>query len=99
MTNMFKIAGAAFLMAGTLAGGAVAQDQGTTRIIHSEPYGAVVTSESGVLVFRALPATERVIVNPDGKTPLTFNTTQVNEVNTYVGPKVMKRSGERWVRR
>ena len=99
MAKSIKLTSAALVIWGAFAGGAMAQDAGTIRIIHGEPYGAVVTSESGVLVFRALPATERVIINPEGKTALTFNTTQVNEVNTYVAPKVMKRSGDRWVRR
>ncbi|MGD9670807.1 MAG: hypothetical protein AB7U75_17475 [Hyphomicrobiaceae bacterium] len=56
---------------------------GTTRIETRPFYGAVVTIEEGVRVFRPLPPTERVIVNPNGATPLSlgFNETYVNERN------------------
>ena len=54
---------------------------GTTRIETRPFYGAVVTIEEGVRVFRPLPNTDRVIINPGGQTPLTlgFNETYVNE--------------------
>lgn len=56
---------------------------GTTRIETRPFYGAVVTIEEGVRVFRPLPPTERVIINPHGRTPLSlgFNETYVNERN------------------
>lgn len=56
---------------------------GTTRIETRPFYGAVVTMEEGVRVFRPLPPTERVIVNPNGATPLSlgFNETYVTERN------------------
>ena len=56
---------------------------GTTRIETRPFYGAVVTIEEGVRVFRPLPPTERVIVNPHGQTPLSlgFNETYVTERN------------------
>lgn len=56
---------------------------GTTRIETRPFYGAVVTIEEGVRVFRPLPPTERVIVNPNGATPLSlgFNETYVTERN------------------
>ena len=56
---------------------------GTTRIETRPFYGAVVTEEEGVRVFRPLPPTERVIINPEGRTPLSlgFNETYVNERN------------------
>jgi hypothetical protein len=56
---------------------------GTTRIETRPFYGAVVTMEEGVRVFRPLPLTERVIVNPHGATPLSlgFNETYVTERN------------------
>jgi hypothetical protein len=64
-----------------LAGGAPAFANGTTRIETRPFYGAVVTIEEGVRVFRPLPNTERVIINPGGLTPLSlgFNETYVNE--------------------
>ncbi|MDN3720744.1 hypothetical protein QW131_19615 [Roseibium salinum] len=52
--------------------------------MHDEPYGAIVTKEAGVLVFRGLPPTRKVIVNPGGKTPLELKQTEVNETNVVV---------------
>lgn len=54
---------------------------GTTRIETRPFYGAIVTIEEGVRVFRPLPGPERVIINPGGRTPLSlgFNETTVNE--------------------
>jgi len=61
--------------------GAASAESGTTRIETRPFYGAVVTIEEGVRVFRPLPTTKRVIVNPGGVTPLSlgFNETTVNE--------------------
>ncbi|MEO1115853.1 MAG: hypothetical protein AAFY05_26150, partial [Pseudomonadota bacterium] len=59
-------------------------ESGTTRIVHDEPYGAIVTKEAGVLVFRGLPPTRKVIVNPEGKTPLDLKMTEVRETNVVV---------------
>lgn len=63
---------------------------GTTRIETRPFYGAVVTIEEGVRVFRPLPNTDRVIINPGGKTPLSlgFNETTVTErrYNYNYGP-------------
>ena len=49
--------------------------QSTTRIETRPFYGATVTIEEGVRVFRPLPPHDRIIINPDGKTPfsLAFN--------------------------
>jgi len=66
-----------------------AGDANTTRIIHGEPYGAVVTDENGVLVFRALPSVKHVVINPGGKTPLTINMNEITQINRYEGPKVI----------
>lgn len=59
----------------------VSAESGTTRIETRPFYGAVVTIEEGVRVFRPLPPTKRVIINPGGVTPLSlgFNETTVNE--------------------
>lgn len=75
------------LVAGGLVsclGSAALAESGTTRIVHDEPYGAIVTKEAGVLVFRGLPPTRKVIVNPDGKTPLELKQTDVRETNLVV---------------
>jgi hypothetical protein len=83
MTLVMKtvIAAAGFSLAASVAAKA---ESGTVRILHDEPYGAIVTKEAGVLVFRGLPPTRRVIVNPDGKTPLKLNQTEVRETNVVV---------------
>ncbi|MEO1206733.1 MAG: hypothetical protein AAFV45_10405 [Pseudomonadota bacterium] len=53
---------------------------GTTRI-EPRPYvGAIVTIEQGVRVFRPLPPTNRVIINPNGATPLTLGFSESNVV-------------------
>lgn len=52
---------------------ALAQSAGTTRIETRPFYGATVTLEEGVRVFRPLPPTERLIINPGGATPLSLS--------------------------
>jgi hypothetical protein len=66
-----RIATAAFaaLAFSTLA----AQAQTTTRIETRPYYGYVVSVDNGVRVWRALPPHDRVIINPEGKTPLTLS--------------------------
>lgn len=68
----------AFWSAGTSA----AQAQSSTiRIEPRAVYGATVTLEEGVRVFRALPADRQVIVNPNG-TPLNLNLSETNVTET-----------------
>ena len=55
-----------------LATPAFAQDASTTRIETGNVYGASVSYEAGVRVFRVLPPVRRVIINPGGETPLAF---------------------------
>ncbi|RTL62193.1 MAG: hypothetical protein EKK41_25735 [Hyphomicrobiales bacterium] len=45
-------------------GQALATESATTRIEPRPYYGAVVTIEKGVRVYRPLPAHDRVIINP-----------------------------------
>lgn len=45
-------------------------DSSTIRIETRAFYGATVTLEEGVRVYRPLPAHGRVIINPGGRTPL-----------------------------
>jgi len=47
-----------------------AQMATTTRIETEPVYGATVTFESGVRVFRPIPPTQHMIINPGGQTPL-----------------------------
>jgi hypothetical protein len=50
--------------------------QSTTRIETRPVYGAIVNVEEGVRVFRPLPPHDRIIINPDGKTPLSLTVQQ-----------------------
>ena len=56
-----------------LAPAALAEPAHTTRIETRPYYGAVVTIEDGVRVYRPVPPTQHLIVNPDGTTPLQLN--------------------------
>lgn len=49
---------------------AFAEQPHTTRIETRPYYGAVVTIEHGVRVYRPVPPTTHMIVNPDAATPL-----------------------------
>ena len=60
------------------AAGALA-DGSTIRIEPRAYHGAVVTLEAGVRVFRPLPPTSHVIINPDG-TPLNIG---ISEKRVY----------------
>ena len=68
-----------FLTLGIVAGLGIAagslpalSESVTTRIEPRPFYGATVTMEAGVRVFRPLPRHDRVIINPNA-TPLTLN--------------------------
>lgn len=52
---------------------AFAQSPSTTRIETRPFYGATVTLEEGVRVFRPLPPHGRIIINPGGATPLNLS--------------------------
>jgi hypothetical protein len=45
----------------------------TTRIETRPYYGAIVTQEQGVRVWRAQPAHDRIIINPNGRANITLN--------------------------
>lgn len=51
----------------------------TTRIETRPFYGATVTLEEGVRVFRPLPPDRHVIINPGAQTPLSLNETNIYE--------------------
>jgi hypothetical protein len=70
MIRTLAACAAAFFLA---APAAVAGDAGTTRILPYNAYGATVTVEQGVRVFRPLPADNHVIVNPGNRTPMSLN--------------------------
>lgn len=60
----------------------------TTRIETRPFYGATVTLEEGVRVFRPLPRHDRVIINPGGQTPLSlgYYESRNYSFNHYAGP-------------
>ena len=58
------------IAAAVLSTAALAQEATTTRIETRAFYGATVTLEAGVRVFRPLPPHSKVIINPGGVTPL-----------------------------
>lgn len=69
-----RILAAAFLLAATiiLSTAAARAEARTVRIEPRPFYGATVTLEEGVRVFRPLPPHDRVIINPGSKTPLSL---------------------------
>lgn len=52
---------------------ALADNPATTRVETRPFYGATVTLEEGVRVFRPLPPHDRIIINPAGRTPLNLS--------------------------
>ena len=68
------------VLLGAGSSGAFAQSS-TIRIEPRPVYGATVTIEEGVRVFRPLPPDKYVIVNPNG-TPLNLGISQTNVTET-----------------
>ncbi len=70
------------IAAGIVAAAALpaAADSYTTRIEPRPFYGATVTLEEGVRVFRPLPPTRHVIINPQGRTPLSLHQSDVRVI-------------------
>jgi hypothetical protein len=66
---------------------ALASEPSTTRIEPRPFYGAVVTVEEGVRVFRPLPPHKHVVINPDNRTPVSlgFNEIVEKSYNYYYG--------------
>ncbi len=75
-TPILLAAGAALVLSSAAASSQEA------RVIRVEPrafYGATITLEAGVRVFRPLPRTSHIVINPDNKTPLSVSVTDVTE--------------------
>lgn len=82
MSKSFRLTAAAGLAALSLpVAGAGAQT--LTRIETHAFYGATVTVENGVRVYRPLPSTGHMIINPGGRTPVSLNYS--TSVNHYIG--------------
>ncbi len=75
--RVFALGVAALLCAGSSA----ALAQSTIRIEPRPVYGATVTIEEGVRVYRPLPADKYVIVNPNG-TPVNLGIGEINVTET-----------------
>jgi hypothetical protein len=69
----------ALAAAAGLAHPAYGEDAYTTRIEPRVFYGATITLEEGVRVFRPLPPHKHVIVNPGNRTPLSLSFNEVVE--------------------
>ena len=70
MIRMLAAGAAALALASSAAS---AEEPTTTRIVPYNAYGATVSIEQGVRVFRPLPADGHVIVNPGNRTPMSVN--------------------------
>jgi uncharacterized membrane protein YgcG len=75
--SSYRLMLSAATLVATIAAASVAQAEGLIRIEPRPYYGAVVTMERGVRVFRPLPTQHLMIINPDNKTPvnISFNRT------------------------
>jgi len=69
---------------GVAANIAPASAQSTVRIEPRPFYGATVTMEEGVRVFRPLPPHDRVIINPGNATPINIDVGDTRTRRTYV---------------
>ncbi len=72
-----------------------AEDARTTRIEPRPVYGATVTYEQGVRVFRPLPSEQRVVVNPAGMAPLSFNSYETSALALIPSSVTAKRQSLR----
>jgi hypothetical protein len=75
----------AALLAALLPCSALAGKATTTRIETRPFYGATVTIEEGVRVFRPLPYHSNIIINPGGQTPLSLGFEQHRSYGGYYG--------------
>ncbi len=63
---------------------AIGEEAHTTRIETRPVYGATVTIEHGVRVYRPVPPTDHLIVNPDGATTLVLGADAQRIVNQAI---------------
>ncbi len=91
-----KLLSGVILSVGLLLPSASAATAASLTRIETRPfYGAVVTEEEGVRVFRPLPPHRHVIINPDGRTPLslTIEDRNVTVNHNYPAPVVDNSDG------
>lgn len=85
---------AAALLALAAATPAFAQSR-TTQIEDRPTYGATITIEEGVRVFRPLPGDRHVIVNPN-RTPLVLDVGDNQVINQNVNANTVVNRGRRY---
>jgi hypothetical protein len=74
---------------------ACAEDAYTTRIEPRAAYGATVTIEEGVRVFRPLPSERHVIINPGGMAPLSLGYFDERYIDHRYRPRGYEQLGPR----
>ena len=67
---------------------AAAQDARVTRIEPRPFYGAIVSVEEGVRVFRPLPPHKTIVINPGQKTPLNLKIVNAGRTSPTVNNTV-----------
>lgn len=80
MRRPMMVSASLLSLSAMLIGASAASAGSVTRIETRPVYGATVTTEEGVRVFRPLPPERHVIINPDGKTPLNLTFEERNVV-------------------
>lgn len=83
--NAFAVSAALALVAVSAVlsvGPALAQQSSTIRLETRNWQGARVSIEQGVRVWRPLPPTRLVVVNPGGRTPVALNVTDIRQQST-----------------
>lgn len=81
----------AVVVASVLPASPVLAGEATTTRVETRPYyGAVVTEEAGVRVFRPLPPHRSIIIAPSDGPPVNLSVNQT-EKNTYHHPAVPDR--------
>lgn len=82
------------ILVANLSTGASAQDAFVTRVEPRPFYGATITIEEGVRVFRPLPPTQQIIINPS-QSPLNISTnTTVDRRTTSANSGVRDENGD-----
>ena len=75
MIRVLSASAAALLLTAAVA---EARDGHTTRVVRGDVYGATITVEEGVRVFRPLPSDRHVIVKPDGEDDVEIEVREYN---------------------
>ena len=89
-----KLLSGVILSGGLLLPAAGAASAASLTRIETRPfYGAIVTEEEGVRVYRPLPPHRHIIINPEGRTPLNLTFEERNIVVQHYYPPPVEGSG------